>query len=146
MGGVRRITAGAAACPALIRQTPSSHGSVKLVTALAERSDVKSSRKERTYHLDRIEQNPVTDAAADADPAAAEWGVKDIKADQVWSEYDDRGEGIVIAHVDSGVQYDHPALVGKRGPPTGGPRSADRRERPRLGRAAVLGGAAVGTA
>ncbi|MFG2558641.1 S8 family serine peptidase [Streptomyces sp. NPDC048496] len=87
-------------------------GDEKLVTALAERSDVKSIRKERTYHLDRIEQNPVTDAAADADPAAAEWGVKDIKADQVWSQYDDRGEGIVIANVDSGVQYDHPALVG----------------------------------
>jgi tetratricopeptide (TPR) repeat protein len=87
-------------------------GDEKLVTALAERSDVKSIRKERTYHLDRIEQNSVTDAAADADPAAAEWGVKDIKADQVWSQYDDRGEGIVIANVDSGVQYDHPALVG----------------------------------
>ncbi|MFE7704828.1 S8 family serine peptidase [Streptomyces sp. NPDC057486] len=87
-------------------------GDEKLVTALAERSDVKSIRKERTYHLDRIEQNSVTDAAADADPAAAEWGVKDIKADQVWSHYDDRGEGIVIANVDSGVQYDHPALVG----------------------------------
>ncbi|MET7785862.1 S8 family serine peptidase [Streptomyces sp900116325] len=87
-------------------------GDEKLVTALAERSDVKSIRKERTYHLDETEQNSVTDAAADADPVAAEWGVKDIKADQVWSQYDDRGEGIVIANVDSGVQFDHPALVG----------------------------------
>ncbi|MET7521122.1 S8 family serine peptidase [Streptomyces sp900116325] len=87
-------------------------GDEKLVTALAGRSDVKSIRKERTYHLDETEQNSVTDAAADADPVAAEWGVKDIKADQVWSQYDDRGEGIVIANVDSGVQFDHPALVG----------------------------------
>ncbi|MGY4914353.1 S8 family serine peptidase [Streptomyces sp. 900116325] len=87
-------------------------GDEKLVTALAGRSDVKSIRKERTYHLDETEQNSVTDAAADADPVAAEWGVKDIKADQVWSQYDDRGEGVVIANVDSGVQFDHPALVG----------------------------------
>ena len=29
------------------------------------------------------------------------------------STYGDRGEGIVIANIDTGVQYNHPALVGK---------------------------------
>ncbi|MDX3765324.1 S8 family serine peptidase [Streptomyces sp. NBC_01707] len=86
-------------------------GGENLVDALAKRPDVASIVKEHTYKLDRTESKS-TDAATDADPTAAEWGVQDIKADQVWDEYDDRGEGIVIANVDSGVQYDHPALVG----------------------------------
>ncbi|MEI7056352.1 S8 family serine peptidase [Nocardioides sp. CCNWLW239] len=42
--------------------------------------------------------------------AAVEWGVANIKADQVWAD-GDTGKGIVIANIDSGVQYDHPALV-----------------------------------
>ncbi|MFE7239219.1 S8 family serine peptidase [Streptomyces sp. NPDC057580] len=86
-------------------------GGEDLVDALAKRPDVASIVKEHTYKLDTTESK-ATDAAADADTSAAEWGVQDIKADQVWDQYDDRGEGIVIANVDSGVQYDHPALVG----------------------------------
>ncbi|WP_392669297.1 S8 family serine peptidase [Streptomyces sp. LN785] len=84
-------------------------GGEDLVEALAKRPDVASIVKEHHYKLDTTE-SAVSDAATDADPAAPEWGVKDIKADQVWDQYDDRGEGIVIANVDSGVQYDHPAL------------------------------------
>ncbi|MET8512173.1 S8 family serine peptidase [Streptomyces sp. NPDC005077] len=86
-------------------------GGENLVDALAKRPDVASIVKEHTYKLDRTESKS-TDAATDADTTAAEWGVQDIKADQVWDQYDDRGEGVVIANVDSGVQYDHPALVG----------------------------------
>ncbi len=40
-------------------------------------------------------------------------GLTNIAAPRVWSEFGDRGEGIVVASVDSGVQYDHPALVGR---------------------------------
>lgn len=88
-------------------------GDRELVAELAKRSDVASIRQERTYHLDDTEQASVAGPAATTDTAAdPEWGIKDIKADQVWDQYDDRGEGIVIANVDSGVQYDHPALVG----------------------------------
>ena len=42
---------------------------------------------------------------------AVEWGIANINADDVWSQYGDKGEGIVIANIDTGVQYDHPALV-----------------------------------
>lgn len=44
-------------------------------------------------------------------PFAAEWGVADINAPQVWDEFGVTGEGIVVGILDSGVQYDHPALV-----------------------------------
>ncbi|MCK0111445.1 cell wall-binding repeat-containing protein [Ornithinimicrobium sp. F0845] len=44
-------------------------------------------------------------------PLAVEWGVTDIRADQVWSEIGVLGEDIVVANLDTGVQFDHPALV-----------------------------------
>ncbi|MGH9244209.1 MAG: S8 family serine peptidase [Acidimicrobiales bacterium] len=40
-----------------------------------------------------------------------EWGVANIRADQVWSDFGVRGEGIVVANIDTGAQFDHPALV-----------------------------------
>ncbi|MEU9090222.1 S8 family serine peptidase [Streptomyces sp. NPDC048428] len=91
-------------------------GDQKLVDELAKRSDVASIVKEQHYALDELEASSTPGTTTDADSGATdvtpEWGVKDIKADQVWDQYDDRGDGIVIANVDSGVQYDHPALVG----------------------------------
>ncbi|MEU2022184.1 S8 family serine peptidase [Streptomyces sp. NPDC016469] len=96
-------------------------GDQDLVERLAMRSDVARIVKEQHYELDDIESKPAaaeTKAAVEAATEAAtaeettpEWGVKDIKADRVWDDYQDRGEGIVIANVDSGVQYDHPDLV-----------------------------------
>ena len=39
-----------------------------------------------------------------------EWGVTRIRADEVWSVYGTRGEGIVIASADTGVEWNHPAI------------------------------------
>ncbi|MFB7994514.1 S8 family serine peptidase [Streptomyces sp. NPDC056002] len=100
-------------------------GDKALVDELAERSDVKSIVKRRSFKLDDMETSDKkvtksrttsaktdakTDASADSD-ATPEWGISDVKADQVWDQYQDRGEGIVVASVDSGVQYNHPDLV-----------------------------------
>ena len=41
-----------------------------------------------------------------------EWGVADIGANRVWDELGVDGDGVVVANIDSGAQYDHPALVG----------------------------------
>ncbi|XTZ14245.1 S8 family serine peptidase [Micromonospora echinospora] len=43
---------------------------------------------------------------------AVEWGIANINADDVWSEYGVKGAGITVANIDTGVQFDHPALVG----------------------------------
>ncbi len=40
-----------------------------------------------------------------------EWGIDRIRAPLVWSTFNDRGEGIVVANIDTGVQFNHPALV-----------------------------------
>ncbi|WP_338694866.1 S8 family serine peptidase [Streptomyces sp. Q6] len=93
-------------------------GDKDLVEQLAKRSDVKELVKSQTYRLDDIETsdtkvtNARTTATGDAvSDATPDWGISDIKADQVWDKYQDRGEGVVVASVDSGAQYDHPDLV-----------------------------------
>lgn len=52
--------------------------------------------------------------------ASIEWGIERIRASLVWSTFDVRGENIVVANIDTGVQYNHPALVGKYRGNTGG--------------------------
>lgn len=44
-------------------------------------------------------------------PLAVEWGISDVNADDVWAEFGTRGEGVTVASLDTGAQYDHPALV-----------------------------------
>ncbi|MFC8597836.1 S8 family serine peptidase [Isoptericola sp. NPDC057191] len=86
-------------------------GDADLVTSLAKRPDVASVIKAKTYELDATEATPAGEVTTTVDDATPQWGVADINADDVWTQYEDRGEGIVIANVDSGVQYDHPDLV-----------------------------------
>ncbi|MEV4258003.1 S8 family serine peptidase, partial [Spirillospora sp. NPDC049652] len=81
-----------------------------VVRKLAALPGVAEIRPSRTYRL----QKPVEAAKPKAKAAAAAgvaWGVADIKADQVWSQTGRHGEDIVVANVDSGVEYEHPALV-----------------------------------
>jgi subtilisin family serine protease len=54
---------------------------------------------------------PVEFAPADDTIQAVEWGVANINADDVWADFGVTGEGIVVANIDTGVQYNHPALV-----------------------------------
>ncbi|GGL04578.1 hypothetical protein Sme01_65840 [Sphaerisporangium melleum] len=50
---------------------------------------------------------------AQAATGNVEWNVDRINAPKVWNELGDRGEGVVIASLDTGVQWDHPALKSK---------------------------------
>ncbi|HEX6968954.1 MAG TPA: S8 family serine peptidase [Micromonosporaceae bacterium] len=42
---------------------------------------------------------------------AVEWNIDRINAPRVWNELGTRGEGIVVANIDTGVEYQHPALA-----------------------------------
>lgn len=56
-------------------------------------------------------------------PASGEvtWGVSKIRADQVWRGLGIRGEGVVVANIDGGVDWHHPALQASYRGWTGGP-------------------------
>lgn len=60
-----------------------------------------------------VEPAPDRTDAAPADPGVNQisWGVTDIGADRVWSEFGVKGDGIVVGSIGSGVEYVHPALV-----------------------------------
>ncbi|MFJ6166095.1 S8 family serine peptidase [Micromonospora orduensis] len=83
-------------------------GDRALADEIAKRPEVARIEATRSYPL--VRPQPTTASRARTD--GAEWGLTNINAPQVWSEFGDRGEGVVVATIDSGVQYDHPALVG----------------------------------
>ncbi len=80
-------------------------GSNALADELAARPEVERLVPSRTYSV------PELQADAGAGIAAVEWGIHAIHADDVWSTYGVRGDGIVVANIDTGVQFDHPALA-----------------------------------
>ncbi|WP_191841428.1 S8 family serine peptidase [Catellatospora chokoriensis] len=77
-----------------------------LVQALAARSDIARIRESGTVKLQQAQPAPRAAAVG-----GVEWGVDRIRAPEVWSQFGTRGEGIVVANIDTGVQFDHPALV-----------------------------------
>ncbi len=44
---------------------------------------------------------------------AVEWGIAAIRAPLVWASDGSRGEGITVASADTGVEWSHPALIGR---------------------------------
>jgi subtilisin family serine protease len=54
---------------------------------------------------------PVPTAFDSAQPTGVEWNVTKVKAPKVWA-LGFKGQGLVVAGADTGVQWDHPALKG----------------------------------
>jgi subtilisin family serine protease len=54
---------------------------------------------------------PTIPALTTVQPVAVEWNIAMIRADQAWEVFGARGEGAVVGILDTGVLYDHPALV-----------------------------------
>ena len=76
------------------------------INELAQRSDVERIIADGTFSIPQPKP-----ATAQAKVNTVEWGIDRINAPQVWSNFGVHGEGIVIANIDTGVQFDHPALV-----------------------------------
>ena len=77
-------------------------GTLALARALAQRPEVAAILPEIIYSI------PPAQPAAAASVQAIEWNVSKIKADQVWPTT--TGTGRVVASIDTGVQFTHPAL------------------------------------
>lgn len=80
-------------------------GDRSLALALAARPEV--ARIVGDPKVRGIAPEAARSAGADAGP---EWGILAIRADRVWNEDGRRGEGIVVASADTGVEWTHPAL------------------------------------
>ncbi len=73
---------------------------------LSSRDDVASIRALKTYYIPQPVRSP-----GDKGIHAVEWGVDLINAPDVWADFATTGEGIVVANIDTGVEYTHSALV-----------------------------------
>lgn len=84
-----------------------------LVQALAARSDVAAIEADRAFRVPlEMPEPPVVSMPVAQAPSTPEWGITKTGASLVWADgY--RGEGIVYANADTGVQWDHPALKGQ---------------------------------
>jgi Subtilase family/Carboxypeptidase regulatory-like domain/K319L-like, PKD domain len=54
---------------------------------------------------------PLVPAAPVVPIQGTEWGLNSVRAPEAWQAFGAFGDGIVVANVDTGVQFDHPALV-----------------------------------
>ncbi|MGB9724538.1 MAG: carboxypeptidase regulatory-like domain-containing protein, partial [Chloroflexia bacterium] len=80
-------------------------GNLQTAKALANLPEVAFIRAPRTYHID-----PVISSEPKASPQALDWGIVDTGADDFWATFGMQGQGIVVSNIDTGVQWDHPAL------------------------------------
>ena len=81
-------------------------GDRALIDELARRPEVERIVGDRVFTLE-----PPVPGVDEAQISGVEWGIDRIQAPLVWSTFSDRGEGIVVASIDTGVKFDHPALV-----------------------------------
>lgn len=99
-----------------------SYRSLYIINGLAVRGDLSLVRRLAAHGetVRILDDPPVRGVDVDllapwlSSPAAGvEWGVARIEADKVWNLDGKRGEGIVVASADTGVEWTHPALLGK---------------------------------
>lgn len=83
-------------------------GDPRLIQELAARTDVAALAADEPAEI----PEPMVEGE-DPTPQAIPWNVHQVRADDVWTQFNVRGEGIVVANIDTGVQYDHPALATK---------------------------------
>lgn len=90
-------------------------GDAKLIDLIAARPEVAGIEEPKSIKM----PDPII--SPDTGPTAAEWGLLNIGAPSVWSTFGTTGEGIVVANIDTGVEFTHPAVAAKyRGLGAGG--------------------------
>jgi len=88
-------------------------GTLDAAQGLAALPGVSFLRLERVYTLDPVLGgagiNGFQTTGANPD-ATTDWGITDTKADQFWTAFGVKGDNIKVANIDTGVQWNHPAL------------------------------------
>ncbi len=91
--------------PFWIRNMIRVRGGEELLTRLANQPDVAYIY----YDHDAVLEEPTTAPTWLQQSGAIEWNILRVKADQVWAQ-GITGEGAVVGHLDTGVDWEHPAL------------------------------------
>ena len=81
-------------------------GGKDLVRDIASRPEVERIVPDRSYPVIQ----PVRSAPA-GKTTGVEWNVDRVRAPEVWSTFGDRGDGVVVGTIDTGAQFDHPAIA-----------------------------------
>jgi PKD repeat protein len=84
-------------------------GDINLVNSLAARDDVAQLVANRKIAVDDISWVEKL-LSAPTVPAVVEWNISKVNADDVWA-LGYNGAGMVVAEIDTGTQWDHPALI-----------------------------------
>jgi hypothetical protein len=99
-------------------------GNLDVVGELSTLPEVYFIRATRTYYIDPVVvtkpfeniswagdllSNKLLTTVGSTDATTA-WGILDSKADQFWTLFAVKGAGIKVANIDTGVQWNHPAL------------------------------------
>jgi len=80
---------------------------LETVLALVALPEVQIVRRDREYYItDHLEMLPGTLP----DAQSVEWNIAQVRADLVWNALKVDGAGVVVANIDSGVDFLHPAL------------------------------------
>jgi subtilisin family serine protease len=82
-------------------------GTAAIANAAAARPEVTAVRADWKAYVSKTTLAPVIPSGTDG----FEWNIKNIKANKVQKKLGDKGAGTVVANIDTGVQYTHPALV-----------------------------------
>ncbi len=98
-------------------------GDLDTIVELAQRDDV--ARIVANYPLVPLwndDEGTIVPSSGPRDMDPDNWNIDLVDAERVWDELGITGEGAVVANIDTGVDWDHPALQSKyRGYNAGGP-------------------------
>jgi uncharacterized repeat protein (TIGR01451 family) len=85
-------------------------GDLETLLALAARPEVEKIRANHKHQL----PNPKTNSQYPiANSQSVVWNIARVRADKVWRDFDIAGAGVVVANMDTGVEWTHPALQSK---------------------------------
>ncbi len=85
-------------------------GDLETLFALAARPEVEKIRANHKRQLPNLKSDL---QHAIRTTQYVEWNIARVRANEVWSEFDIAGAGVVVANMDTGVDWTHPALQSK---------------------------------
>jgi len=83
-------------------------GALRSIETLAALPGVAWIRAPRTATIEPLEKDRTIITEAEIQSLA--WGIGYANADSFWSTFSFQGDGIIVANIDTGVQWDHPGL------------------------------------